>query len=200
LDQLTAGGVPVYRDSAGVLRERPDQGDVDALRTELAAKEREFTEYGGGFIDYTDNDFGRGVRTLIPADVPTQVMRDLTATAANSRLNRPFAGFAFWDNDAKLVRGRALYDVLQVSMFLRLIPDRIDGVLRVSLQAGAIEIGGKNMSITAAVGSEESIRADFIFPVRNMLLNNGAKVMLTSTVPLALVEFSPEFYPMGYEG
>ena len=61
-DQLTVAGVPVYRDSAGVLREVPDARDEE-LRAQIAANERTFSEYGGGFIDYTDNGYTQGLTT-----------------------------------------------------------------------------------------------------------------------------------------
>ncbi len=158
----------------------------------------EFGRYGGGYVDFSDAD-ASGTGFALPAGVPTQLTRSLLSSSANTRLNRPFNGHQFWDNTAKLIRGRALYDIVATSMFVRVIPDKLGGVLRIAIQAGAIEVGGKNMAITAPVGSEESIRADFIFPVRNMLLTNGGKIILTATVPMTLVEFSPEFYPLGYE-
>lgn len=37
-DDLIAGGVPVYRDSAGVVRERQGQAQIDALAAEIAGK------------------------------------------------------------------------------------------------------------------------------------------------------------------
>jgi len=172
------------------------QADIDAA---LSAHDREFSEYGGGFIDYTDNDYNAGVTVPLVADLPTQVMRDLSASAANNRLNRPFADWLPWDNSAKLVRARALYDVVINSSDIRVVPDKVGGVLRVSFMAGTIELGGKNMAITSQPGVEEKIRVDFIFPVRNSFLNNGARIMLTASVPMTLVEFSPEFYPVGYE-
>jgi hypothetical protein len=170
------------------------EAEVEAIRSDPS-----FTEYGGGFVDYTDNDFAAGTRSILPVNTPWQLTRDLTATGANVRLNRPFAGHQFWDNTAKVIRGRALYDLVMMSMAIRVIPDQLGGVLRVAIVAGAIEIGGKNMAITAPVGSMESIRADFIFPVRNALFTNGGKIMLTSNVPMALIETSPEFYAIGYE-
>jgi len=172
------------------------QADIDAA---LAAHDREFSEYGGGFIDYTDNDYNAGVTVSLVAGTPTQMMRDLSASAANSRLNRPFTDWAPWDNTAKLVRPHALYDTFFNSSDIRVVPDKVGGVLRVSFMAGVIELGGKNMAITAQPGVEEKIRVDFKFPVRNSFFNNGAKIMLTASVPMTLVEFSPEFYPDGYE-
>lgn len=172
------------------------QADIDAA---LAANQRTFSEYGGGFIDYTDNGFTQGVTTTLAAGVPYQVDRDLTASAANSRFNRPFTGWQPWNNSAKLVRPRALYDIIITSSDIRVVPDKVGGVLRVSFMAGAIELGGKNMAITALPGNEEKIRVDFIFPVRNSFLTNGARIMLTASVPMLLREFSPEFYPVGYE-
>lgn len=199
-DDLTVAGVPVYRDSAGVLREVKDAGEIDAIRQELAANERTFTEYGGGAVDFTDNDYVNQITTPLPADVATQVTRDLSASAANNRLNRPFADWVPWDNSAKLVRARALYDVIGISIDMRVIADKIGGVVRVSMMAGAIEVGAKNMPLTVQPGYEEKIRVDFpqIF-VRNSFVNNGVKLLLTPTVPMTLVEFSPEFYPLGYE-
>lgn len=82
-DQLTVAGVPVYRDSAGVLREVPDARDEE-LRAQIAADERTFEQYGGGFIDYTDNGYTQGLTTALAAGVPYQVDRDLTASAANT--------------------------------------------------------------------------------------------------------------------
>jgi len=197
--ELTVAGVPVYRDSAGVLRELPGQAELDALKTQLAADQRSFTEYGGGFVDYTDLDFAAGIKTILPVGQPYQLARNLSASGANVRLNRPFAGHEFWDNTAKVIRGRALYDLMMMSMAVRVVPDQLGGVLRVAIQAGAIEVGGKNMAITAPVGAVEAIRADFIFPVRNSLLTNGGKIMLTSNVPMTVIETSPEFYAIGYE-
>ena len=37
-DDLTVAGVPVYRDSAGVLREQKDQAQIDALAQQVASK------------------------------------------------------------------------------------------------------------------------------------------------------------------
>lgn len=37
-DQLIVAGVPVYRDSAGVLREQKDQAQIDALAAQVASK------------------------------------------------------------------------------------------------------------------------------------------------------------------
>lgn len=195
----TVNGVPVYKDSAGVWRERPEQAEIDAIRQELDASERTFSEYGGGFVDYTDFDFVAGTVTQLQPGVPTQLVRDLGASSANEQLNRPFASHQFWDNSAKLIKARSLFDTLIMSAAVRLIPDQVGGVLRVALQAGPVEIGGKNMAITAPVGATEQIRVDFIFPTRGNLVSNGAKIMLTANVPMALVEFSPEFFPIGYK-
>jgi len=167
-------------------------------QAEVAKNAPVFSQYGGGFVDYTDNDFVAGIKTVLPINTPWQLNRDLAATGANVRLNTPFAGHQFWDNAAKLIRGRALYDTMMMSIAIRVVPDQLGGVLRVALQAGAIEIGGKNMAITAPVGVMESIRVDFIFPVRPSLLTNGAKMMLTTNVPMTLIETSPEFYAIGF--
>lgn len=161
---------------------------------------KSFEQYGGGFIDYTDNGFIAGTTTPLPADIATQITRDLTASAANSRLNRPFADWQPWDNAAKLIRGRSLYDVIGISIDIRIIPDKVGGVFRVSLMAGTIEVGAKNMPLTVQPGTEEKIRVDFPqIAVRNSFITNGAKLLLTPTVPMTLVEISPEFYPLGYE-
>lgn len=197
---MAIDGTQYYRDSAGHLFDSPEIAQIDALKAELAADQRSFTEYGGGFVDYTDNDYLAGTATVLPADVATQMGRNLSASAANKRLNRPFADWQPWDNAAKLVRGRALYDVIGVSIDLRLIPDKVTGVLRVSMMAGAIEVGAKNMPLTVQPGSEEKIRVDFPqVAVRQNFITNGVRLLLTPTVPMALVEFSPEFYPLGYE-
>ncbi|ANC85461.1 hypothetical protein [Sphingomonas sp. NIC1] len=57
------------------------QADIDAA---IAAQQRTFSEYGGGFIDYTDNGYTQGLTTALAAGVPYQVDRDLTASAANT--------------------------------------------------------------------------------------------------------------------
>lgn len=190
----------LYRDSAGHLFDSPEAAEVEALKAQLAANERTFTEYGGGAVDFTDNDYVNQITTPLPADVATQMARDLSASASNNRLNRPFADWVPWDNSAKLVRARSLYDVIGISIDMRVIADKIGGVVRVSMMAGAIEVGAKNMPLTVQPGFEEKIRVDFpqIF-VRNSFVNNGVKLLLTPTVPMTLVEFSPEFYPLGYE-
>lgn len=196
---MPVDGTQFYRDSAGHLFDSPEAGEINDLRAQLAADQRSFTEYGGGFVDYTDLDFATGIKTILPVGQPYQLARNLSATGANVRLNRPFAGHEFWDNSAKVIRGRALYDLVMMSMAVRVVPDQLGGVLRVAIQAGAIEVGGKNMAITAPVGAVEAIRADFIFPVRNSLLTNGGKIMLMSNVPMTVIETSPEFYAIGYE-
>jgi hypothetical protein len=159
----------------------------------------DFGRYGGGFVDYSDNDYTNGATVALAAGVPYQVTRDLAPTANNYRFNRPFDQWQPWDNSAKLVRARALYDIFATSSDIRVVPDKVGGVLRVSFMAGQIEMGGKNMALTALPGNEEKIRVDFIFPVRNSFFTNGARIMLTASVPMTLVEFSPEFYPLGYE-
>lgn len=187
------------RIASGIQSVGPDNVAAE-ISAALAANARTFSEYGGGAIDFTDTDYVNDITAPLPADVATQVTRNLNASAANNRLNRPFADWVPWDNTAKLVRPRALYDVIGVSIDMRVIPDKIGGVVRVSMMAGAIEVGAKNMPLTVQPGVEEKIRVDFpqVF-VRNSFFINGAKLLLTPTVPMTLVEFSPEFYPLGYE-
>lgn len=187
------------RIAAGI--EAASPGDVNAkISAALAANERTFSEYGGGAVDFTDTDYTNAITTPLPADTATQITRNLNASAANNRLNRPFTDWVPWDNTAKLVRARALYDVIGISIDMRIVPDKVGGVVRVSMMAGAVEVGAKNMPLTVQPGTEEKIRVDFpqIF-VRNSFATNGARLMLTPTVPMTLVEFSPEFYPLGYE-
>ena len=160
----------------------------------------DFSRYGGGWVDYTDNDYTAGKPTTIAGGSTYTMARDLEASAANFRLNNPFAGFQFWDNAAKLVRARALNDIIGVRIAMRVVPDRIGGVVRISLATPTIELAGKNMPLTVVPGTEEQLSVDFPqLAVRPSFFQNGAAFMVSSTVTVALVEFSPEFYPLGYE-
>ena len=182
----------VYRDSAGYPQERPG-ASLDA------AQVRDFTEYGGGFIDYTDNHFAQGIRTSLIAGTANRVEMDLTASANNRRLNRPFQNWQPWDNDAKLVRPRALYDIFGVRIAIRLIADQIDGVVNIALRTPTIEVASDTKALISA-GEEERVTANFMqIPVRAGFLRDGAAFYITPTVPMTLIEFSPEFGPNGYE-
>lgn len=173
---------------------------AEAVQAELAQNERAFTEYGGGFVDYTDNHYVAGTTTAVPAGTAMKIERDLTASAVNSRLNRPFSDWQPWDNAAKLVRARSLYDIIGIRIDIRLIPDRVGAVVRVSMNTPTVELAGKNMPLTSPPGEEEKITVDFPeLAVRRSFFENGAAFYLTANVPMTLVEFSPEFYPLGYE-
>jgi len=150
---------------------------------------------GFGFIDYTDTESPTAIS--LPAGDTVQVLRTLAASTDNNRLRSVFTGHAFWA--ANKITPRALYDVIQISIFIRIVPGASNGALDVSLMAGAIEIAAKAFPLTGTVGAGQGLRADFIIPVRGMFLANGAKVMLRSSVTATVTEFSPEFYPLGYE-
>jgi len=170
------------------------------INAAFAANDRQFSEYGGGFVDYSDVDYANNITTPVPAGTPMQIVRNLSAAAVNYRLNRPFATWQPWDDVAKLVRARALFDIIGVRIDIRLIPDRVNAVVRVSMNTPTVELAGKNMPLTAPPGVEEKITVDFAeLAVRNSFFQNGAGFYLTANVPMTLVEFSPEFYPLGYE-
>lgn len=105
-DERQVNNVRVYQDSAGFYREYPIDPQVDQIKAELAASDRKFSEYGGGFIDLTDNDYVAGTTVALAEGATYAVARDLSASSANTRLNRPFADWQPWDNSAKLVRAR----------------------------------------------------------------------------------------------
>lgn len=197
---MTSPNVPV--DGRGLDWPRKVANAVNGLFARLAAAEAAAGDAmsmaaGFGFIDYTDND-APDVLTL-PADVETEVERDLAPSEANRRLRGPWANHDFWDNEAKLIRARALYDVVTLSFAMRIISDVANGKLTLSLVAGSLNFASTTVPLTAPVGEEESMRIEFTVPMRSAFVANGAKVMLMSTVDASLVEFSPEFYPVGYE-
>lgn len=178
----------VFRDR-GLARERQQReaGDREILNG-----------LGAGFIDYSDLEIGQALE--IPAATPTQMMRNLAASDANRRLSGPWRDHDFWDNTAKLVRSRALFDTFRVSHFIRVIPHKLGAVLRVAYVTGTLEFAAVNMPLTAQVNDEETIRANFIdVATRNQFFTNGARIMLTATEPVTILEFSPEFYPGSYE-
>lgn len=183
----------VFRDSAGFPQEAPDTAELTAAQT------RTFSEYGGGFIDYSDNNFAAGTTTDLVAGVPHRIELDLSASASNARLNRPFENWRPWDNTAKLVRPRALYDIFGVRINIRIVADTRGGVLNVALRTPTIEIATDTKALVTA-GEEERLTANFMqIPVRAGFLRDGASFYLTPNVPMTLIEFSPEFGPDGYE-
>lgn len=152
---------------------------------------------GFGFIDYTDNESPDPL--ALPADDEVQVERDLSPSAANRRLRGPWLAHEFWDNTGKVIRARALYDVVTLSFAMRVVSDVANGNLTLSLIAGTINVASTTVPLTAPVGDEEVLRIEFTIPMRNAFVTNGAKVMLMSTVDASVIEFSPEFYPVGFE-
>jgi len=183
----------VFRDSAGFAQEAPDTAELTASQT------REFSEYGGGFIDYTDNNFAAGITTYLAAGVAHRVELDLSASAANTRLNRPFENWRPWDNATKLVRARALYDMFGIRINMRVEADIRGGVINVALRTPTIEIATDTKALVSA-GEEERLTASLLqIPVRAGFLRDGASFYLTPNVPMTLIEFSPEFGPEGYE-
>lgn len=156
---------------------------------------------GGGYVDYTDTDYVAGTYLTLLAGQPVQLSRNLTANPARTRLNPPWSDFAFWDNSAKLVKARALHDTLDISVALRIVSDKIGGVLRVQYTTAddAFIVAAKTHSLTAAVGQEEGLTTDSKIAVGTRFAAVGAKVMLTCTVNATLREFSPIFYPTGYD-
>ncbi|MGJ3625956.1 hypothetical protein AB5I41_01465 [Sphingomonas sp. MMS24-JH45] len=89
----------------------------DAILGRLEAVE---SRSGFGWADYTDNDAPTAVTLVGGATV--QVGRNLSATGPNYRLRGPFAVHSFWDNATKTIRARALYDVIDVSIYLKVVP------------------------------------------------------------------------------
>lgn len=166
----------------------------DALVTRLEGVE---ARSGFGWADYTDNDAPAPL--ALSGGSTVQVSRNLSASGANYRLRGPFAAHQFWDNATDTIRARALYDVIDVSIYLKVIPGASGGTLDVQLMAGAIDIGSKSFEMTGPVGVGKGIRADFKITCRSAFLTNGAKVMLTPSVTTQLVEFSPEFFPADIE-
>lgn len=152
---------------------------------------------GFGFIDYTDNDAPTPLE--IAANTEVQVERNLSPAPVNQRLRGPWASHVFWDNSAKVIRARALYDRVTIAFAIRLIADVANGELTLSLIAGTINVKSETRPLTAPVGEEESMNIEFTVPMRNAFVTNGAKVMLTSTVDVSVIEFSPEFYPESFE-
>ena len=155
-------------------------------------------EAGGfGWADYSDASAGTG--TAMTAGTALQITRTLAPTAANNRVRGPFLNWVFWDNAAHVIRPRRLYDVLAMSIYIKVTPGATGGNLVVALVAGTLEIASKAFPMTGVVGADMGLRVDFLTACRATFLANGAKVMLTSTVSATLKEFSPEFYPLGYE-
>lgn len=156
---------------------------------------------GGGYVDYTDNDYAAATYLPLLAGQTVQLSRDLTPNATRTRLNPPWSGFTFWDNSTKLVKARAQHDTLSISAALRIVSDKIGGVLRVQYITAdnAFIVAAKTHSLTAAVGDEEGLTTDSIIAVGSRFASVGAKIMLTCTVNATLREFSPIFYPTGYD-
>lgn len=165
-----------------------------SLDTRVTALE---SEGGFGFVDYSDTLAGTPV--TLTAGATVQVTRPLSASPTNNRLRGPFEGHAFWDNTASLITPRALYDTIALSIYIKVSPGASGGVLDVALMAGSVDVGTKSIEMTGAVGVAKGLRADFVVAVRSSFWTNGAKVMLTPTVTTDLLEFSPEFYPLGFE-
>lgn len=166
-----------------------DAADAAAAAMSMAA--------GFGFIDYTDNDAPAPLE--IAADTEVQVERDLSPALVNQRLRGPWAGHEFWDNGAKVIQARALYDRVTIAFAIRLIADVANGEFTLSLIAGTINVKSETRPLTAPVGEEESMNIEFTVPMRSAFVANGAKIMLTSTVDVSVIEFSPEFYPESFE-
>ncbi len=159
------------------------------LPSPAAVVNPQFTGYG--WVDYSDLDKPSPI--VLATSVPTAIVRNLAATGPNTNLNFPFAGHAFWDG-SKIV-ARALDDVVSVSLVFAITPQSLGGVLTVALLAGTIDIAPATHVFTAPVGTIENIRLDVRIAVRASFLTNGARLVLTSSVPAMLTEFSPEFYP-----
>lgn len=176
-------------------RVNKNTNDVGSLEERVAALESLST--GLGWVDYSDASAGTAAALTVGSYV--QMTRTLSASATNNRLRGPFAGHAFWDNTAHVARPRALYDVIYLSIYLRVNPGASNGAIDVQLLAGTIDVGTKTFPLTGATGSDQGLRADFIVPVRTSFVANGAKVMVRTNVNADLKEFSPEFYPLSYE-
>ena len=156
---------------------------------------------GGGYIDYTDNDYPAGNYLTLLAGQTVQLSRDLQPNPTRTRLNPPWSNFAFWDNTTKLIKARAQHDTFDVSAAVRIVSDKIGGVLRIQLMTAdnAFIIAAESLALTSNVGEEEGLTTGSKIAVGTRLAAVGAKIMLTCTVNATLREFSPIFYPTGYD-
>jgi hypothetical protein len=155
---------------------------------------------GFGWVDYTDTT--SGTETAIAAGVRTQVSREISATGANNKLSGHWLNHNFWGGivgDRKIV-GVSVNDVVAISIALRVRPELVGGILTLEVDVGGAvgAVVTKSTPLTGDVGELERMRIDATISMRATFLANGGRVYLTSTVPFALVEFSPEFYPIGF--
>lgn len=156
---------------------------------------------GGGYVDYTDNDYAAGNYLTLLAGQPVQLARDLTSNPTRTRLNPPWSSFSFWDNTAKIVKARAQHDTLDISAAFRIVSDKIGGVLRIQYVTAddAFIVAAESLPLTSAVGTEEGLTTGSKIAVGTRFAMVGAKIVLTCTVNATLREFSPIFYPTGYD-
>lgn len=155
---------------------------------------------GFGWVDYTDTE--AGVETPLLENVRTQVNRALVASPANNKLAGHWEGHAFWggtSSDRKII-GVTPADSIALSFVFRVRPGRIGGVLLMEIDVGP-PIGvvvPESRSLFGDVGEIATLRITSIFSMRTAFQANGGRVFLTSSVPATLVEFSPEFFPLGF--
>ena len=155
---------------------------------------------GFGWVDYSD--LTSGTETPLLAGVRTQISRELSASGANNKLAGHWFGHNFWGGivgDRKIV-GVSVDDVVTMSFALRVRPGLIGGILSLEIDIGGTvgAVVTKAVPITGEVGEIERLRIDATIPMQSTFIANGGRVYLTSTVPMTLVEFSPEFYPIGF--
>lgn len=151
-----------------------------------------------GWAGYSDNDAPTPIE--LDEGVRTRLDRSLAPTSNNNRLTDAFESHVFWAGTSpnKVIAARAIGDVIAVSVHLRVVAGRIDGSLTMEFDVGGAVgvVTQKTVVLTGDVGVEERIRVDFIFVTRATWVANGAAVYLTSSVPLDVLEVSPEFYPL----
>ncbi len=155
---------------------------------------------GFGWIDYSDVQ--NGVALALPADTVVQINRPLLAAPVNSQLAAPWDTWNFFggtDSDRRFMP-RALEDVYYVSIATRIIASQVGGSVHFGLDVGGTAglIVESTEMLSAPVGEENRLRFDFIVPVRSSFFANGGRMMLTSSVPASLYEFSPEVYPQSH--
>lgn len=158
------------------------------------------TDAGFGWVDYSD--LISGTETAIAANVRTQVNRELSASASSNKLTGHWLGHNFWGGvvgDRK-ISAVALNDVVTISFAMRVRPGVAGGDLTLEIDVGGAigAVATKSEPMAGVVGNIQRTRIDVTLPVRSTFLANGGRVYLTGSVPFTLVEFSPEFYPIGF--
>ena len=142
-------------------------------------------DIGGGQIRYAEMAGSPAV--AIPPNTRTLISFTIDPTQTQDFLNPPFEGSVFYDGTT--ITPRAVGDFMFVLVNLSVTSDVVGGEIKFDIDVGSPQgpTGADTAALFNDAGIPERVTGKLYIQVLSYFMANGAKLYVTSSVPISLV-------------